>query len=130
MAFEVNIFSQTRRAGEDLSAKQYHFVKLDTDGDVIACAASTDVAWGILQNKPGSLEPATVMRLGVSRLIAGGTLAIGGLVGPDSAGKGTLVTSGTSGTVAYPVARAEEVAASSGDIVAVSINTLVNTRAF
>lgn len=130
MAFEVNIYSQTRQAASDLSAKQYYFVKLDTAGRVALCSATTDVPYGILQNKPGSLEPATVMRVGISRLVAGGTLGIGGLVGTDADGKGTLVTSGTTGTVAYPVARAEEVAAADGNIIAVAINALVNTRAF
>lgn len=99
MAYEIPGFRLgTHKAASDLSAKQYHFVKLDSSGNVAAIAAATDVPLGILQNTPGSLHAADVMTQGVSKLVAGGSLAAAALVGTDADGKGTAYTYGASGT--------------------------------
>lgn len=109
MAFEKDRYSVTRQAGTSLATKKYTFVKLNSSGQVVACDATTDVPYGILQNAPGSLQPALVMREGVSRLVFGGSIATGvNNIGTDAAGKGTTFAAGTGGTVAYPVAYCEE----------------------
>lgn len=109
MAHELSRFSTTKPAGTSLTTKQYTFVKLDSSSNVVACSATTDVPFGILQNAPGSLQPALVMRDGVSRLVFGGSIATGtNSVGTDAAGKGTVLAAGGAGTLAYPVAFVEE----------------------
>ena len=109
MARELSRFSTTKPAGTSLTTKQYTFVKLNSSGQVIACSATTDVPYGILQNAPGSLQPALVMRDGISRLVFGGSIATGAnMLGTDGAGKGTLHAAGAGGTVAYPVGFVEE----------------------
>ena len=42
MAYEKDQDTLSLPAGEDLTAKQFRFVKFDTDGTVIACTATTD----------------------------------------------------------------------------------------
>jgi hypothetical protein len=84
-------------AGEDLSAKQYHFVKVNSSGKIVACSSQGERALGILQNKPLENEPAEVDRTGVSKLEMGGsaTAVVGGdLITTDSAGKGMEAESG------------------------------------
>lgn len=54
----------------DLSALQYHFVKLDTNEEVVAATAN-DKVLGILQNKPNgsSVEKTAIVRIsGMSKL--------------------------------------------------------------
>ena len=131
MPYELNVFSQTRQAGQDLSTKQYYFVTLNSSGQVILPTATTDVPYGILQNKPGSLQAALVMRIGVSRLVLGGSIITGANnVGTDAAGKGTLFAAGVAGTAGYPVGYMEEGADAANSIGAVAINCINPKRAF
>jgi hypothetical protein len=89
MAFEAPGASEfSFEAGADLSALQYHFVKLNSSGQVIAVAAITDTTIGILQNKPKSGEAATVWMAGISKLRASAGIAAGALVGPSANGRG------------------------------------------
>lgn len=62
---------------------QYGVVKhASTAGEVIAVAATTDFAIGIVQNDPAAGEPALVAALGEAIAIAGtSNLAVGELVG-------------------------------------------------
>lgn len=125
MARELNLFSVTVQAGQDLSTHKYKFVKLNTSGQVVLCAATTDLPYGILQNAPGSLQPAQVMRQGISRLVFGGSIATAANnVGTDAAGKGTVFAAGVAGTAAYPVAFCEEGVNTADLIGTVSIDTL------
>jgi hypothetical protein len=88
MAWELPCFKSTFIAGADLTANQFHYVKLNANNQVILCAAATDTSIGILQNTPASGEGAEVMMLGVSkvRVGAGGAIAAGNLVGTDASG--------------------------------------------
>lgn len=63
----------TLEAAEDLSAKQYNFVKLDANGKVVITDADSagQIPIGVLQNAPESGEAATVMIVGVSKVEAG-----------------------------------------------------------
>lgn len=74
-------------AAADLSAKQYFFVKVDSNGKAAVCAAATDKPVGVLQNKPKSGEPATVRVLGVSKVSSNAALAEGDLIGPSTDGQ-------------------------------------------
>lgn len=86
-------------AGETLTSDQYKIMKLDSSGNVVKATALTDRPIGILQNAPGSAGAAEVCIEGLSKMVFGGSVAILGLVGSDSAGKGTAITVAAGGTV-------------------------------
>lgn len=99
MAIEApGIHSWTFVAGADLRTKQYCFVKLHTDGTVIAIAAVTDNPVGILQNKPNSGEMAEVLLFGISKLKGNAAMTLGAYIGPHSDGKGAIYVHGTDTT--------------------------------
>jgi hypothetical protein len=64
-------------AGENLTAKQFTFVKMDTDGTVIACTATTDRPLGVLQNSPNDGQVALVCVTGTTKVVAGGSASVG-----------------------------------------------------
>jgi hypothetical protein len=81
----------------DLSAKQYLFVKIDTN-ERLVLSGSGDSSTGILQDTPlgTSTVPvaAKVRVLGASKLILGGTVSAGDFLKPDSSGKGVAISGG------------------------------------
>lgn len=107
-------------AAGDLSTKQYRFMKVSAAGVVTTCSAATDYPIGVLQNAPGAAgRDATVMISGVSKVVAGGNLAAGDLVGTDANGAAVKLTIGTD-TTKYVRGQALA-AAASGDLVAVRL---------
>lgn len=90
----LNIADMALQAGEALSTKQYHFVKMDTDeGDVVAAGAN-DKVLGVLQNAPASGEAASVRTArGVSsKVVAGEEIAAGDMIQSNAAGRGITAT--------------------------------------
>lgn len=81
-------------AGGDLSGKQFYFVKLSADNTVVICAATTDIAIGVLQNKPASGATAEVVTVGVTKVSADATLAVGDLIGTSADGQADVKTAG------------------------------------
>lgn len=82
-----NTFARiTLRAGEDLSTKQYHLVKVGNDGKVYLCG-NNEVAVGVVENKPLQNEACAVNILGTTKAIAGGNITAGSKVISNSAGK-------------------------------------------
>lgn len=105
------------QAGADLSAKQYHFVKLDSNGKVVACSATTDIPIGILQNAPDAtyVKAAVVACGGTSKLVAGGALATPGTaLGTKSDGRAQASTSAQ-----YSICRSVGTTGADGDILEV-----------
>lgn len=100
MAIEIPLFLPgVFEAGADLSTHQFKFVKLDSAGRVVVCAAVTDKPVGILQDKPSRAgEAANVMVAGVSKLSADANLAIGDAVGTSADGQGAAYLAGTDTT--------------------------------
>jgi len=86
-------------ASADLSTKQYHFVKMSGNDTVTVCAAITDVPVGVLQNNPASGGVAEVALLGVTKVVADGTLAAGNLIGTSADGQADAIAAGTDTTV-------------------------------
>ena len=86
-------------ASADLSAKQYHFVKMSGNNTVTVCAAVTDVPIGVLQNAPTSGQAAEVCLFGISKVVADATLAAGDVIGTSADGQAQPLTVGTETTV-------------------------------
>ena len=120
MAYAGQQICATFEAGADLSAKQYYFVKLSAANTVNVCSAITDIPIGILQNKPGSGEAATVCLFGISKVSANGTLAAGNLIGTSADSQADAIAAGTDTTV-YTMGQALE-AAAAGDTVSMFLN--------
>lgn len=89
-AQSANVHDESYIANADLSTKQYFCVKLAAGPKVALCAAATDRAIGILQNKPAADgRNASVRHLGISKAVSDGTsaIAVGDLVGTDANGR-------------------------------------------
>lgn len=98
MATENPIYvDSSKLAYVDLDTKQYFFVK-ETANGIEVCSGATDRPCGILQNDPKAGESAQVMRLGKSKLVAGGTIAVSDQIGTDANGKGDKKIAGTDTT--------------------------------
>jgi len=119
-------------AGVDLSTKQYHFMKYDSDGNVIPCSALGEAAIGVLQDKPPAGRACSVAFQGQVMCKAGAAIARGALVGTNASGRAVTVTKGatdTSDTGAasdalrggYVVGRADTAAAADGDLFTLTI---------
>jgi|SRR6056297_413009 len=110
MAYKNSQTSVTLEAGADLSANQFHFVTMDSDGQL---SVSTDGAAsvGVLLNDPSAAGRAAEVCIGgMTRVEAGGTVAAGDFVASNSTGEaieaasgdvilGTAVTGGADGEV-------------------------------
>ena len=128
MAIEApGVHSWTFVAGESLTAKQFHFVKLHTDGLVYACAADTDNPVGILQNKPASGEMAEVMLFGISKLASNAALTAGVYVGTHTDGRGAPYAHGTD-TTKYIAGRVLIPSSTAGGIASVIFNCMALYR--
>jgi len=84
----------TVSAAADLSAKQYHIVKLTADNTINLCDGVDDVPLGVLQNKPGAAGRAAVVRIaGISKLEAGASLSAGAIVATSTGAKAQAAVS-------------------------------------
>lgn len=93
MAFENDVLDVSLLADGDLSAYQYHFVKMTDENTVGVCSGATDNPIGILQNEPKAAGNVARVRIhGVSRVMAGGAIVAGDKVGTDAAGEGIAKT--------------------------------------
>ncbi len=127
MAYEIPVLVDSKhRAFADLSTHQYKFVKLTANG-IELCAAVTDKPFGVLQNAPTAGQAAEVMRVGLTKLIAGGTIAIGAAIGTGATALAAAKTLGTD-TTHFNVGVADE-AAVVNDIFTAAINCLNAGRA-
>lgn len=84
--------SQTTAAA-DLSTKQFYAVKITAARAVNLASSGGEGIYGILQNKPASGDAADVGIIGVTKAIAGGTIAAGDLLMTDTSGKLITATS-------------------------------------
>lgn len=95
--------SQTT-ASADLSAKQFYAVKITGARVVGLPTATTDLVYGILQNKPKSGDAADVAIFGICKALAGASLTAGSLVGVLSGGLiGTFTTSAGNMALGYAI---------------------------
>lgn len=86
-------------ASADLSAKQYHYVKMSGEKTVTVTAAVTDVPVGVLQNNPTSGQEAEIVCIGVTKVVGDEDLAAGDIIGTSNDGQAQKVVVGTETTV-------------------------------
>lgn len=129
MAYEIAAYATkiTLVAGADLSAKQYLLVKLDANGKAVVCSGATDVPIGVLQNAPSSGQEAEVVVVGGTKIVAGGTINEGELIGTDANAKADTKVPGTD-TTNYVIGQAVTAGAANNIITAV-INCAAPHRA-
>lgn len=95
MATSGNQVRESFVAGEDLSAAQFTFVKMNTTDRTVVAAGDGEAADGILINDPESDNAATVVTFGRERVLCGtGGLTAGDNVGVDA--NGAAVTAASS----------------------------------
>ena len=115
MAYDSPQMTISLPAAADLSAKQYYFVAVDTDGKA-ALTGDDGNPIGVLQNKPTAGQAATICVFGVTKLYIGteSGLGAGYNVGCDSNSAGKV-----SDTASFRMGVALEDPTADGDIVAV-----------
>lgn len=114
---QSNTGEKTKLASEDLSAKQYYFMQMDSSGDMEIGEGATDLLLGVLQDKPESGQAGTYRYAGTTKVVASGAIAVGAEVTSDSAGK--AVTTTTQGDTVKGIAL--EAAATDGDIIEIQL---------
>ena len=83
----------TLPASGDLSASQFCFVDVASDGEVQICASTGEASIGVLQNKPtAAAYEATVQVGGVAIVKFGGAVTPGGQVMTDTSGRAIAQT--------------------------------------
>lgn len=98
MAYEIPDLVVSFKAGGDLSSKQYYFVKMNADNEVVVCSGATDIPVGVVQNDPTSGQEAEVMVQGVSKVSSDAALTAGTLIGTSGDGQADAKTAGSDGT--------------------------------
>lgn len=106
MAREESLKSISLEAGADLSAKQYLFGVVDSNGKLVVAGAKAKVA-GVIQNNNIAGEATTVGFQGVSKVKAGAAITAGAEVESDAAGKAVTLTDGKSVGIALESATAD-----------------------
>jgi Uncharacterized conserved protein (DUF2190) len=119
MSQEVMGFEKSNVSTNDLSAKQYYIVAVDTSNDsaVVLAAAATDPIVGVLRNKPKAGAAAVYRFLGTSKVIAGGTITRGDFITSDANGKAITTTTASNATLGIALQSAV-----AGDIFEVQLN--------
>lgn len=130
MAYEIAnaAVKITLPAGADLSTKQYYFVKINTSGQAVLCAAATDKPIGVLQNTPTSGQAASVLVVGGTKIVSSASIDEGVLIGTASTGKADAKVPGTD-TTEYVVGTVISAAGADGEILTAVINCASPARA-
>lgn len=109
-AFECPLFCVPGlNASGDLSAAQFKFVTVNSSSQVAVAGTQGTVVVGVLQNKPSAAgQAAQVMSAGVTKVVAGATVAAGAVVESDSVGRAitavkSTVNTGDAGSASDPV---------------------------
>lgn len=97
MATQSNGVDFTLLAAADLRTKQFHFVKVDSNGKA-ALAALGENAIGVLQNKPNTGEAATIRVSGRSKVVADAAIAAGALLKSSADAQAATAAAATTNT--------------------------------
>jgi len=104
----------TAKADVDLSAAQYHILRLTGDHTTNIASLNTDIGIaGVLQNKPTSGDHATLKYLGRGKIVAGAAITVNALLTSNGSGRAITQT----GSLQYVVARALQAAGGNGEVI-------------
>lgn len=84
------LFTESWEAAASLAAKQFYFVKQDTDGKINVLTSVIDVVLGVLDNNPASGRMGRVIHSGIAKVVSDGSgtnIARGNPVEADSSGR-------------------------------------------
>ena len=129
MAYEISNYSVkvTLVAAADLSALQYHFVKLNSDGEAAAVAAITDIPIGVLQNAPTAGQEAEVLVAGGTKLKAVEAITLPAFLSVSINGRADKIA--TSDTTQFVVGQAVTAGGGANEIITAVVNCSNPTRA-
>src|SRR5262245_33284985 len=106
------------RAGADLSAQQYRFVKPGTaEGEVVAVDVAGERAIGVLLDNPKPGNVAEVASFEITEVTAGAPIAYGAEVQTDAQGR--VIPAVAGGSV---LGRALQAATAAGDRISIAVN--------
>ena len=94
MAVTQSRDNRTFIAGEDLSAAQFKFVTLESDGQIDLADGAGENCIGVLLNNPTAANAATVAMTGKVMVKAGASIAAGAAVATDAAGDAVTAATG------------------------------------
>lgn len=125
MAVQHEVFVDgTRKAGATLaSTDQYKLVKLDSNGDVILCAAVTDKPYGVLLTWGATGVTVSVMRVGRTKVNSDAALAIGAMIGTSADGQAAAYVFGTD-TTKYIVGEVIVASAAAAGLATADVNCI------
>lgn len=120
MAIQTPGFLWSGRAAADLSALQFRFLTVDSNGRIAQnTSAGGDVA-GVLQDDPDAIDrPGAVMTSGITKVEAGAAVTRGGVVMSDNVGRAVDATATNKG-----VGIALDAASAAGEIISVLLKDL------
>ena len=97
MSFNQNYVNISVPAGANLSAKQNHFVKINSSGAAVLAGAG-EAAVGVLVNDPTSGQTAAVQVSGIAKVKAGASITAGAQVAVNADGEAVAATLGRTNT--------------------------------
>jgi hypothetical protein len=110
--------ARTYEASGDLSASQFCFMKLDSNGQIAVATEGSGSIVGVLTDKPAARGRAgRVVWAGTTMVKAGGTLVPGDRVSCDSTGKAVALGTGDSASLGVVVTGGV-----SGDVLSVQLD--------
>ncbi len=89
-ALRSRLFAESWQAGEDLSDKQFYFVKQNTTGEIVAIDSEIDIVVGVLDNDPEDGRMGRVIHSGIAKVVSDGSsdnISRGNPVQADEDGK-------------------------------------------
>jgi len=94
MSYEIPGPGWTLEAAADYRTKQFFFVDVDDNGRALLPTADGQICVGVLQNDPLQFEAATIVDLGIVKVVSNGTVEIGDDVACANGGKAKEAASG------------------------------------
>jgi len=89
------LFTDTKKAAADLSAAQYHIVRLSSANQINIASQDTHASmYGVLQNKPKSGEFGTVALYGITKVVIGADVTVNAFLTTNGSGRAVDATSG------------------------------------
>ena len=105
----------TINAAASLVNQQYHIMRISGANQCNVSSQATDSDMcGVLLNKPGSGEGASIKALGLGKVVAGAAITAGDHLTCNGSGRGITVTSGS-----MALGQALETAGADGDMISI-----------